>query len=140
MDCSARSAELAVKDIRKQVRTLANSLGAPAFLWKIFEMSGTRAGQETAFALLGYGASLAIVGYTTDRVEIPLSNLMAFEATARGNWGADPLIYPELVEWIGAGRLAVKPFVEQHPLHAINAVFDAARSGQLLKRAVLVPG
>jgi 6-hydroxycyclohex-1-ene-1-carbonyl-CoA dehydrogenase len=133
-------ASLATKDIRKHVRTLAETIGAPAFLWKIFEMSGTRGGQETAFALLGYGASLAIVGYTADRVEIPLSNLMAFEATARGNWGADPLVYPELLQWIGARRLTVKPFVEQHPLHDINAVFDAARDGRLLKRAVLVPG
>ena len=130
---------LAPKDVRKQVRTLAESIGAPPFLWKIFEMSGTRGGQETAFGLLGFGASLAIVGFTMDRVEIPLSNLMAFEATARGNWGADPLIYPELLQWIGAGRVTVKPFIERHPLHAINAVFDTAHQGQLLKRAVIVP-
>jgi 6-hydroxycyclohex-1-ene-1-carbonyl-CoA dehydrogenase len=130
---------LTPKDVRKQVRTLAESIGGPAFLWKIFEMSGTRGGQEIAFGLLGFGASLAIVGYTMDRVEIPLSNLMAFEATARGNWGADPLVYPELLQWIGAGRLTVKPFIERHALHEINAVFDAAHQGQLLKRVVLVP-
>jgi len=131
---------MAVKDVRRQVRAASDALGAPAHLWKIFEMSGTRGGQETAFALLGYGASLAVVGYTMDRVEIPLSNLMAFEATARGNWGADPLIYPELLQWIGAGRLTVKPFVERHPLREISAVFEAAHEGRLLKRAVLVPG
>ena len=131
--------ELAAKEIRKQVKAMADAIAAPAHLWKIFEMSGTRGGQETAFGLLGYGASLAIVGYTMDRVEVPLSNLMAFEATARGNWGADPLSYPELLEWIGAGRLTVKPFVERHRLSEINAVFDDAHHGRLSKRAVLVP-
>lgn len=131
---------MATRDVRRQVRTMADALGAPAHLWKIFEMSGTRGGQETAFGLLGYGGSLAVVGYTMDRVELPLSNLMAFEATARGNWGADPLSYPELLQWIGDGRLTVKPFVERFPLHDINRVFDEAHNGRLMKRAVLVPG
>lgn len=131
---------MATRDIRKQVKAMADALGAPAHLWKIFEMSGTRGGQETAFGLLGYGGSLAVVGYTMDRIELPLSNLMAFEATARGNWGADPLSYPALLQWIGDGRLTVKPFVERFPLHDINLVFDEAHNGRLLKRAVLVPG
>ena len=96
-------------------------------------------GQETAFGLLGFGASLAIVGYTMDRVEISLSNLMAYDAVARGNWGADPLVYPELLEWIGGGRIRVRPFVEAHPLSRINEVFEAAHHGQLVKRAVLTP-
>jgi 6-hydroxycyclohex-1-ene-1-carbonyl-CoA dehydrogenase len=130
---------MAVKDVRKQMRTLAEQLGAPPNLWKLFETSGTRAGQETAFALLGFGATLGIVGYTTDKVEIALSNLMAYDADAFGNWGADPLVYPELLEWIADGRLTVKPYVEQHPLAEIIAVFEAAHHGQLVKRAVLIP-
>lgn len=130
---------VAVKDIRKQVRDLAASIGAPAALWKIYETSGTRSGQETAFSLLGYGASLAIVGFTTERVEVPLSNLMAFDATVRGNWGADPLVYGELLDWLGAGRLQVTPYVERRALHEINDVFDDAHHGRLLKRVVLVP-
>ena len=132
--------DMAVKEVRKQVKAMADALGAPPHLWKIFEMSGARGGQETAFGLLGYGASLAVVGYTMDRVEVPLSNLMAFEATARGTWGADPLVYPELLQWIGAGRLTVKPFVERHELDRMHAVFEEAHHGRLLKRAVMVPG
>lgn len=129
----------ALKDVRKEARTLAESLGAPAHLWKIFETSGTKAGQETAYALLGFGASLGVVGYTMDKIEICLSNLMAYDAEAHGNWGADPEIYPELLQWIADGRLAVKPYVEQHPLADINAVFESAHHGQLTRRAVLVP-
>lgn len=130
---------MALKDIRKQARALAQSLGAPAHLWKIFETSGTKAGQETAYSLLGFGASLGVVGYTMDKVEICLSNLMAYDAEAHGNWGADPEIYPELLRWIADGRLAVKPYVERHPLADINAVFEAAHHGALTRRAVLVP-
>ncbi len=80
-----------------------------------------------------------MVGYTPDRIEICLSNLMAYDAEARGNWGADPVIYPELLEWITDGRIAVKPYVEWHPLAEINAVFDRAHHGQLTRRAVLTP-
>ena len=128
-----------LKEVRKQARALADALGAPPHLWKIFETSGTRAGQETAYALVGFGASLGVVGYTMDKIEICLSNLMAYDAEAHGNWGADPEIYPELLQWIAAGRLAVKPYVERHPLSEINAVFEAAHYGRLTRRAVLVP-
>jgi 6-hydroxycyclohex-1-ene-1-carbonyl-CoA dehydrogenase len=128
-----------LKDVRKAVRASAEQLGAPAHCWKIFETSGTKPGQETAYALLGFGAVLSVVGYTPERIEICLSNLMAYDADARGNWGADPLVYPELLEWIADGRIAVKPYVERHPLAAINDVFDAAHHGRLARRAVLTP-
>lgn len=130
---------LPVKEVRKQVRALAKSLGAPAHLWKIFETSGTRAGQQLAFALLGFGACLIVVGFTMDRIDICLSNLMAYDAVAQGNWGADPEVYPELLSWIGDRRIQVKSFVERYPLDEINEVFEEARHGRLLRRAILVP-
>ena len=130
---------LAIKDLLKQVRSEAEKIGAPKHRWKIFETSGTRPGQETAFGLMGFGAVIAIVGFTMDRLEVRLSNLMAFDATAFGNWGCDPVLYPEVLDWIGAGRIRISPFVEKHPLAEINRVFDAAHRGELLKRAVLVP-
>src|SRR5512146_1312809 len=130
---------MSTKDARKAVRAVADALGASPHCWKIFETSGTRAGQETAFALVGFGATLSVVGYTAERVELCLSNLMAYDAEARGNWGADPLVYPELLEWLADGRIQVKPFVERHPLAAINEVLDDADHGRLAKRAVLTP-
>lgn len=130
---------MTTKDARKTIRDLAVSLGAPPHCWKIFETSGTRAGQEMAYALLGFGAVLSVVGYTTERVEVCLSHLMAYDAEARGNWGADPLIYPELLEWIADGRIHVKPYIDRYPLTRINEVFEEAHRGHLAKRAVLTP-
>lgn len=129
----------AVKDLRRQVRAMAEQLGGPPHCWKIFETSGTRAGQELAWALLGFGATLSVVGFTSDRLELPLSNLMAYDATAQGNWGADPVLYPELLQWIGEGRIRLTPFVEAHPLERINEVFAAAHQGGLTRRAILRP-
>ena len=64
---------------------------------------------------------------------------MAYDAEARGNWGADPLVYPEVLQWIADGRIKVKPFVERHPLAEINQVLELAHQGRLARRAVLVP-
>ena len=130
---------LDIKEIKGRVKEQAKALGAPGACWKIFETSGTRPGQETAFALLNSGGYLAVVGFTMAKLELRLSNLMAFDATVRGNWGCDPELYPEVLEWIGSGRIKVSPFVEKHALGDINAVLDAAHAGTLLKRAVLVP-
>ena len=82
---------------------------------------------------------MSVIGFTMDRLEVRLSNLMAFDATMHGNWGCDPLLYPDVLSWIADGRIQVTPFVEKHPLEDINRVFDAAHRGELLKRAVLVP-
>jgi len=127
------------KELKGKVKAAAKELGAPKFCWKIFEMSGTRPGQTTAFSLLGFGGYLAIVGFTLDKIEIRPSNLMAFDATMAGNWGCDPELYPEVLEWIADGRIQVSPFVEKHDLGQINTVLDAAHAGELQQRAVLVP-
>jgi 6-hydroxycyclohex-1-ene-1-carbonyl-CoA dehydrogenase len=130
---------LDIRGLKGQVKDEARTLGAPRARWRIFETSGTKAGQETAFALLNQGAHLAVVGFTMAKLELRLSNLMAFDATVQGNWGCDPTLYPEVLTWIGEGRIKVSPFVEKHPLAEINAVLDAAHAGTLQKRAVLVP-
>jgi len=79
------------------------------------------------------------VAVTMGRLEVRLSDLKAFDATAFGNWGCDPVLYPEVLEWIGAGKICISPFVEKHLLADIHRVFETAQRGQLLQRAVLVP-
>jgi len=127
------------RDLKTAIQDFAKERGLRQTEWKIFECSGTRAGQETAFGLLNHGATLAIVGFTMDKVEIRLSNLMAFHARAIGNWGCPPELYPQALELVLNGRVKVAPFVEKHPLSEINDVFEAAHAGALKRRAVLVP-
>lgn len=126
-------------DARKAVRRLAEELGAPTFGWKVYEMSGTSAGQTLAYSILPPAGTLAVVGFTMDMVSLRLSNLMALDATCFGNWGASPKHYPACVELVLSGRVTLKPFVETHPLSSINEIFHAAHAGRLTRRAVLVP-
>jgi 6-hydroxycyclohex-1-ene-1-carbonyl-CoA dehydrogenase len=127
------------KEIKDRVKAAARELKAPGLRWRIFETSGTRAGQETAYGLLNQGAHLSVVGFTLAKSELRLSNLMAFDATAQGNWGCDAALYPEVLAWIGDGRIKVSPFVEKFGLGEINSVLAAAHAGTLKRRAVLVP-
>lgn len=127
------------KAIKKEVRGLAKEHGLPGVEWKIFETSGTAPGQDTAFNLLNFGAYLSVVGFHHGAVKVRLSNLMAFDARAEGNWGCLPSLYPQVLELVVSGRVEVEPYVEMFPLSEINQVFDRLRAGELKKRPVLLP-
>jgi len=141
---SAHGATLALNarecaDARSVVRGFAKQSGRCGIGLKIFETSGTAAGQQTAFSLLDPGAHLAIVGYTAQKLELRLSNLMAFDASARGNWGCPPDQYPHALAMVLAGRIQIEPFVEMHPLEEAEQVMEAVHKHQLRRRAVLIP-
>lgn len=127
------------KELKRAVADLARQQGLRATKWKIFECSGTGAGQLTAFNLLVHGATLSVVGFTMDRVELRLSNLMAFDARAIGNWGCPPELYPKALDLVLDGQVQLAPFVETHPLDDINTVFAAVHAREITRRAVLVP-
>jgi 6-hydroxycyclohex-1-ene-1-carbonyl-CoA dehydrogenase len=131
--------EMNPKDLKNAVRAQAKATGKGRTGWNIFETSGTTAGQQTAFGLLDFGAELAIVGFTPEKVDVRLSNLMAFDAVARGNWGCDPAYYPGALELVTSGKVAIAPFVEAHPLSALPEVFEAAHHHKTRLRPVLVP-
>ena len=131
--------ELDARALKKAVADFARQRGLRATEWKLFECSGTAAGQTTAFGLLVHGATLAVVGFTMDKVEIRLSNLMAFDARAIGNWGCPPELYPGALDLVLDGKVRLAPFVETHPLSDINRVFDAVHRREITRRAVMVP-
>ena len=131
--------EVRGRELRKAIQDFAAKSGCAATGWKIFECSGTAAGQETAFGLLTHGATLSVVGFTMDKVELRLSNLMAFHARALGNWGCLTELYPQALDMVLDRRIDLGSFVERHPLERINEVFAAAHARKLTRRAVLVP-
>ena len=64
---------------------------------------------------------------------------MAFHARAMGNWGCPPELYPDALELVLEGKVALGPFIEKHPLDEINQVIETAHHHQLRQRAILVP-
>jgi 6-hydroxycyclohex-1-ene-1-carbonyl-CoA dehydrogenase len=127
------------RELKKRIGAFAKENGLRATEWIIFECSGSAAGQQAAYGLLVHGATLGVVGFTMDKVEIRLSNLMAFHARALGNWGCPPSLYPAALDLVLEGKVKVAPFVEQHPLSEINTVFEDVHAGKLTRRAILVP-
>lgn len=131
--------EISGRDLKKAISEFARENQLPATEWFIFECSGSAAGQTSAFGLLVHGATLSVVGFTMDKLELRLSNLMAFHARALGNWGCPPDLYPGALDLVLDGKVKLAPFVEHHPLDDINAVFEAAHAHKLTRRAILKP-
>jgi len=139
VDATLNTKGMDFRDIKAKVKELAKEIGAPKFGWKIFEISGTKIGQETAFGLLTFTSTMSIVGFTMDKVEARLSNLMAFDAKLIGTWGCKPELYPEVVELIASGKLQIKDFVQTFPMSQINEVFKNTLAHKYSKRSVMVP-
>jgi 6-hydroxycyclohex-1-ene-1-carbonyl-CoA dehydrogenase len=134
------AAKLEFRDLKAAIQSFAKANGLPErSQWFIFECSGTRAGQETAFNLLNRGGTLGVVGFTSEKINIRLSNLMAHHARALGNWGCAPELYPPALELVVQGKVRLAEFVEHHPLGDINRVIGAAHSGGLQRRAIMIP-
>lgn len=130
---------LDIKTIKGNVKDIAKTLGVSKYGWKIFEMSGTKAGQETAFNLITFTSTLSIVGFTMDKPDVRLSNLMAFDAKLIGTWGCKPELYSEVVDLIATDKLKIDDFIETFPLSKINEVFKNTLEHKYKKRSIIVP-
>ena len=87
------------------------------------------------FGLLGPAGLLSVVGYTPQKVTLRLSNLMALDAVAQGNWGCAPELYPAVLELVLAGQVQVLPFVEKRPPDVRASRRACARMSQPSARA-----
>lgn len=127
------------KMIKKEIKEIAAHLDVSQYMWKIYEMSGTSSGQELAFNLITYASTLSVVGFTLDKVNIRLSNLMAYDADIIGTWGCKPELYPEIVEHVTSGKINIKDYIEELPLDSINDVFQNSLKHIYKKRIILKP-
>ena len=139
VDATLNVKSLDVKEVKSAVRNIANQLGASPFGWKIFEVSGSKPGQELAYNLITFTSTLSIVGFTMDKTEVRLSNLMAFDAKLIGTWGCKPELYPEVVALIENGKLKIDSFIELFPMSKINEVFKNTLEHKYKKRSIMVP-
>jgi len=139
IDATLNVKDTDIKTTKRNVREIAKSLGVSRYGWKIFEISGTKAGQELAFNLLTYTSTMSIVGFTMDKPDVRLSNLMAFDAKLIGTWGCKPELYPEVVDLIAQEKLKIKQFIELFPMSKINEVFKNTLEHKYKKRSILVP-
>jgi 6-hydroxycyclohex-1-ene-1-carbonyl-CoA dehydrogenase len=135
-DVTFHAKELDQKAIRQAVVAYEKEHGLPGYGRIVLECSGATAGQETAYALLTYDGKLGVVGFTLDKVPVRLSSLMAFDASAFGNWGCLPGHFPAILKLVEEGRIELKPFLERHPMSRLN---DLLREGSHARRPVLIP-
>jgi 6-hydroxycyclohex-1-ene-1-carbonyl-CoA dehydrogenase len=126
-------------EIKKEIHGLARGWGLPSLRFRIFECSGTVAGQALAFALLARAATLVQVGYTPKPVELRFSNLMAFDATVYGTWGCPPGRYADVLRLVAAGQVVLTPFVDHAPMSRLNELLADMAHHRLSRRMILDP-
>lgn len=133
------TAGMDVRDIKKEIRNLVKEHNLPKFQWKIFETSGSAAGQNVAFALMTFASTVGIIGFTMSKLELRLSNVMAFDADLFGNWGCSPKYYPPVVKGVLDGSINLLDNIVEYPLSQINEVIELANAHKLSRRAIMVP-
>ena len=80
------------------------------------------------------------MGFTLDKVSVRLSNLMALDARAIGNWGCAPEHYPTLVQLALDGAIDVVRHTQIRPLTDLPEAFAAAHERPTGRRTVFAPG
>ncbi len=139
IDFTINSKDQSEKDIKGAIRGLVKENKLPRNQWKVFETSGTAIGQSIAFSLLSFAGTVAIVGFTMDKVNVRLSNLMAFDADLFGNWGCKPEYYPIAVEKVLKEEINLLDNIEEHPLDSINEIIPQALEHKIEKRVIFTP-
>ncbi len=126
--------------VKNEFKAICKKNGLPSnYGWKIFEVTGTKAGQEMALALLSFIGKLVVVGFGIQKNQYGISRLMAFDAEIIGTWGCLPKYYNNVLNWVLDGTIKLEPFVETRPMSGIKEAFEDAKAGKLTRRIVLTP-
>lgn len=138
-DFSVNSMGKNPKEISDEIKTFRKNKGLPGTGWKIFEVSGSKPGQEIGLSLLSFTGKMIIVGFGPHKVEYSISRLMAFDAEIIGTWGCLPEHYPSVLSMITSGRINFEQFVQTRPMSTIEESFAQAHEKSPDQRIVLVP-
>lgn len=139
-DAIINSTDKDAKTIQNEFREICKANKLPHnWGWKIFEVTGTKAGQEIALTLLSFVGKLVVVGFGMAKNEYSISRLMAFDAEIIGTWGCLPKYYPIVLKMVQEGKIQIEPFLETRPMSRIKEAFEEAHSGKITRRIVLEP-
>ncbi|MGO9018043.1 MAG: 6-hydroxycyclohex-1-ene-1-carbonyl-CoA dehydrogenase [Syntrophobacteraceae bacterium] len=125
--------------VAEELKKIRKERNLPVYGWKIFEATGNKIGQETALSLLSFTGKLITIGFGMAKVEYNLSRLMAFDAEVIGTWGCLPEYYPQVLEMVVTGKIAIEPYVQTRPMSTIREAFEEAHRRSPEKRIVLTP-
>jgi 6-hydroxycyclohex-1-ene-1-carbonyl-CoA dehydrogenase len=129
-----------IREVKKAFKALCKEMGVDhKFGWTIFEVSGSKAGQELALGLLPFASKLVVVGYSGKKVEYDISTIMGLESELIGSWGCKPIFYPRVLNMVLKGIIDIKPFVETRPMSSIIETFAEMHAGAVEKRVVFTP-
>lgn len=127
------------KEISGEIKAYRKENGLVSTGWKIFEVSGSKPGQELGLALLSFTGKLVIVGFGPHKVEYSVSRLMAFDAEIIGTWGCLPEYYPSVLSMITSGKINFEEFVQTRPMSTIVESYEEAHKKSPDQRIVLMP-
>ena len=138
-DFCINSTDKDARTVSKEFRGYCKENGLPNTGWKIFEVTGAKAGQEIGLTLLGFTGKLIVVGFGLAKVEYAIGRLMAFDAEIIGTWGCLPEYYPIVLDMVLGGKINMAEFVETRPMSTIAETFAEAHKTPPMKRIVLTP-
>ena len=127
------------RGVSDEFRWFCKKNGLPGFGWKIFEVTGAKAGQEIALTLLSFVGKLIVVGFGMAKAEYAFGRLMAFDADILGTWGCLPEYYPIVLEMVLRKQINIDAFVQTRPMSTIAATFEEAHKVSPDQRIVLTP-
>ena len=115
------------------VRELTGGAGADL----VFDFVGSDQTHANATAMLARGGTYSVVGFG-GMIAVPSAVLVGGEQTVAGNLVGTWMDLWEVLQLHAAGRIVLKS--ETHPFESVNDVLDKLRDGEVIGRAVLVPG
>lgn len=138
-DYCINSTDKDARTVFDEFKSICKANHLPSFGWKVFEVTGVKAGQEIALSLLSFVGKLIVIGFGLAKVEFVLSRLMAFDADILGTWGCLPEYYPIVLEMALSKRINIENFVQTRPMSSIVETFEEAHKMSPDKRIVLMP-